>query len=87
MKQYLVWSKYDDDSTSVSLQSSVRIIDTIDCLDFLPIVDMKVYDVTDTGDLVPLVVHGCWHKHRDPLYIAVTREDGSVVFDGYGTDH
>lgn len=77
-----------DDTVGVSLMSASEIINHVDMSDcYPPDFEMKVYEVYDFGKVIPLEIHGCWHDFDDPLHIEVTREDGTVVFDGYGTDH
>lgn len=46
-----------------------------------------IWDISKPSRVTELVVHGCWHEPKNPLYIKVTTKRGKVVFDGYGTDH
>lgn len=84
--QYLVITKFDGRVYATMQTKSwiIRQIDMDDCTDFLR--DSKVYEITDEGPQ-QLVIHNCWHDFKDPLYIKVTRQNGEIVFDGYGTDH
>jgi len=87
MKKYLVLARDEGDPESTAmLRSPIEIIDNISMRDcFAPDI-YKVFDVS--GDApVELEWHGTWHKIGDPLYIKVTRPDGTIEFDGYGTDH
>lgn len=59
-------------------------IDWSDCSDE----EIKVYAIDDyEKEPEELEVYGAWHNLKDPLYIKVTRKDGTIEFDGYGTDH
>ena len=86
VKKYLVVSKYEDEMYAIMYTPSeiIHRIDMDDCYDFTS--THKLYEVTEDG-VYPLVIHGCWHDFKDPLYIKVTRQNGEIVFDGYGTDH
>lgn len=84
-KLYLVQSMFDDE-VSISLRSQYEIISRIDMKDCSN-EEMYVFDVSQYGSVKPLVIHGCWHKLSNPLYIKVTDEEGNIEFDGYGTDH
>lgn len=35
---------------------------------------MSIYDVSEYGKVIPLVIHGAWHNMKDPLYIKVTEK-------------
>ena len=85
-ERYLVVTKFSGRvyATMQTRSELIRQIDMDDCTDFTS--DHKLYEVTD-GGVEPLEIHGCWHDHNDPLYIKVTRQNGEIVFDGYGTDH
>ena len=90
IKEYLV-QIHDLDSEEVysCMETASDIIKRIDmddcwgeCSEFV------VYDVeTKFGVVEKLEVHGCWHDMKNPLYIKVTHSDGTIEFDGYGTDH
>ena len=86
VERYLVVTKFSGRvyATMQTRSELIRQIDMDDCTGFTS--DHKLYEVTD-GGIEPLVIHGCWHDHNDPLYIKVTRPNGEIVFDGYGTDH
>lgn len=87
MKQYIVQIIWDDGEMTTSLETARQIIDTIDMSDCYPPIEMKVWEPNKDNWLRELRIHGCWHNPKDPLYIKVTRPDGSIAFDGYGTDH
>lgn len=89
VKEYLVQlHDSDDNSVSASMKTAREIIDWIDMSDCYIGMHIEVFDVeTQFGNVERLEVYGCWHDHRNPLYIKVTHSDGTVEFDGYGTDH
>lgn len=70
------------------MKTANEIINWLDMDDCYTELHIKVFDVeTQFGSIEELEVHGTWHNHKDPLYIKVTHSDGTVEFDGYGTDH
>ena len=85
-KMYLVVYKIEGEvSASMKTVSEIiREIDMDDCCDYIE--ERKVYEITEDGPQL-LEVHGCWHDFKNPLYIKLTRQNGEIVFDGYGTDH
>lgn len=88
-KQYLVQILDTDDGLCcASMKTASEIIDWLGMSDCYPEMKIKVYDVeTQFGSIEELEVHETWHNMSDPLYIKVTHSDGTVEFDGYGTDH
>lgn len=88
IKEYLVQEHAIYEPTIAYMKTAQEIIKWIDMSDCYPEIDIEVFDVeTQFGVVEKLEVHGCWHNLNDPLYIKVTRSDGTIVFDGYGTDH
>lgn len=90
MNKYLVQTKWGDkpDEFGVSIKTAKQIVDIIDMMDcYPPDLEYAVFEVSEFGTAIPLEMYGCWHDFADPLYIKVTRPDGSIAFDGYGTDH
>lgn len=89
VKQYLVQIfDSDDKSVCASMKTANEIINWLDMDDCYTELHIKVFDVeTHFGSIEELEVHGTWHNHKDPLYIKVTHSDGTIEFDGYGTDH
>lgn len=89
MKQYIVqtrWNDGDDAEVYTSMQTASEIVSRVDMYDCYD-EDIAVWECDTFGELVPLQIHGTWHCLDDPLYIKATRPDGSIAFDGYGTDH
>ena len=86
VERYLVVSKFDGRMYALmhTANEIIHRIDMDDCYDFIS--TNKLYEVTEDG-IEPLQIHGCWHDPKRPLYIKVTRKNGEIVFDGYGTDH
>lgn len=86
IKEYLV-QFHGDIMVHAHMMTEREIIKRIDARDYTDEL-FDVYDVeSEAGVVEKLEVHGCWHNLKDPLYIKVTRSDGTIVFDGYGTDH
>ena len=86
VKEYLVQFHYSK-CVHATMMTEREVIDRIDARDYTDEL-FYVYDVeTEAGTVEKLEVHGAWHNPKDPLYIKVTRSDGTIVFDGYGTDH
>lgn len=74
--------------TVVSLWSAARVLDWLDLRDcYDPGDEVAVYEVSEPGRVTPLHLWGAWHDPRRPLYLKATRPDGSIAFDGWGTDH
>ena len=84
-KTYIVQIR-NAEETYVSILTPHEIIRRIDMSDCSG-EDFCIFVSEAFGTLEPLVVHGCWHDPHDPLYIKVTRQNGEIMFDGYGTDH
>ena len=86
IKEYLV-QFHSNGIVFASMKTANEIIDRIDQRDYTDEM-FDVYDVeTKAGVIEKLEVHGAWHNAKRPLYIKLTRSDGTIVFDGYGTDH
>ena len=89
MAEYIVQTQWGGDAgVTTSIMTKKRILDIIDIFDCYP--DdfwMKVFESKDFGKIDELDIHGAWHDFKNPLYIKLTRPDGSIAFDGYGTDH
>ncbi len=85
-KRYVVQMTGCDDEVCVALKTADECISLEDCSDLY---DMRfcVWECGGFGELIPIRIMGCWHNPADPLYIKGVRPDGSVAFDGYGTDH
>ena len=83
---YLVKFFEDGVFIDAAMKSDIEIIDWLDMSDCYNYWEIEVYDVSGSG-VEPLHVYGTWHNFDDPLYIKVCRENGEIVFDGYGTDH
>lgn len=75
-----------DDGLNVFLANAREIIDRIDMSDCIG-AEYRVFETDGFGELSELKIHGCWHDFKRPLYIKAVRADGSIAFDGYGTDH
>lgn len=86
MKDYITQLKLDDGTVIPGLHTAGWILDTTDMSDCYD-VELKVWESGGFGELVPLEIHGAWHDPKRPLYMKATRPDGSIAFDGYGTDH
>ena len=89
IKEYLVQlHDLNDNSICSSMKNKNEIIDMIDMSDCYNDLEFRVFDVeTQYGSVEELEVHGCWHDFKNPLYIKATHSDGTIEFDGYGTDH
>lgn len=85
-EKFLVVTRYDDGTESVSTQTEYKIIDRVDMQDCSN-TEIEVYRVKFGEEPEKLTILGTWHMFDDPLYIAVVNKNGNVVFDGYGTDH
>lgn len=85
IKTYVVQAKCDD-GIYISICSTEEIIRHIDMQDCSG-EELAVFASDTFGKLESLKIHGTWHDPKNPLYIKVTRPDGTVEFDGYGTDH
>ena len=85
MTQYFVQHRFDDE-LCISIKTAREIINRVDMSDCSD-EEMEVWESTEFGKLTKLTLHGCWHDPSNPLYIKATRPDGSIAFDGYGTDH
>lgn len=86
MKEYITQLKLDDGTVIPGVHTSKWVLDIMDMSDCYD-VELKVWGIRGFGELVPLEIHGTWHDPKNPLYMKVTRPDGSIAFDGYGTDH
>lgn len=87
MKKYVVQGRLRDEIDHwTEMKSAKEILDRLDMADCYD-EDLCVWESTALGELVPLTLHGTRHDHKNPLYIKATRPDGSIAFDGYGTDH
>lgn len=83
--RYVVQGKMDDE-VYIFTETARRIIDRIDMQDCTG-EELAVWESGEHGELIPLTICGCWHDFDNPLYIKVIRPDGSIAFDGWGTDH
>ena len=83
---YLVQSIGPDGELGVGLETEVQIIQILDMQDCHE-QHIEVYDVSEYGKISKLKVFGVWHNQDNPLYIKVENEEGTIIFDGYGTDH
>lgn len=87
-EKYLVQLTWEDETEpSASLKTAGEILDFLDMDDCYPEYQLSVYEVSKQGIVLPLELHGAWHDIDNPLYMKATRPDGSIAFDGYGTDH
>ena len=89
VKEYLV-QIHDSYNNSVwsSMKTANEILNWLDMDDCYPELSIKVFDVeTQFGTVEELEVYGTWHNFKEPLYMKVTHSDGTIAFDGYGTDH
>ena len=84
-KLYIV-QETDGDEFWTAMMPSSRMIDHEDLSDCTGY-RMTIWEPAGFGELIPITLHGCWHNPKNPLYIKATRPDGSIAFDGYGTDH
>ena len=85
---YVTQIKFGDDEMATSMKSAGEIVSFLDMSDCYPEpYEIAVFESTEVGSLVKLDLHGCWHDMKNPLYIKATRPDGSIAFDGWGTDH
>lgn len=85
-EQYLV-RVTSDSGSDVSLKTATWILNWLDMQDcYPPDLDIAVWKVAD-GAPQEVTLYGAWHKPDDPLYMKGCLADGTVVFDGYGTDH
>jgi len=87
VKKYLVIERdRGDEESAATLKTPFEIIDNISMRDCYGAEVYKVFDVSGEAP-VELEWHGTWHMSGDPLYIKVTRQDGTIEFDGHGTAH
>lgn len=89
IKEYLV-QIHDSYHNSVwaRMETATEILNWLDMDDCYPELSIKVFDVeTQFGAIEELEVYGTWHNFDKPLYMKVTHSDGTIEFDGYGTDH
>ena len=84
-KKYIV-QVISEDAIDTVMKTASQIIGWVDMSDCYPELDIRVWESCEDG-LIELDVRGCWHDMDNPLYIEAVRPDGSVAFDGYGTDH
>lgn len=84
-KKYVVQGKYEGE-VYIFMETARNIIARIDMRDCTG-EDLAIWESGEFGELTPLTISGCWHDFDRPLYIKVTRPDGSIAFDGFGTDH
>ena len=87
MKEFLVVTKDEEGKVAAGMWTEKNILDYLDMEDCYEFAEIHVYDVSKIGKIEELRLHGTWHDLDQPLYIKVTRKDGTVVFDGFGTDH
>lgn len=85
-EKFLVVTK-DEGEVYASMWTAGRILDYLDMTDCFEYDEIHVYDVREIGKVEELFLHGTWHDIDQPLYMKVTRRDGTIVFDGFGTDH
>lgn len=86
-KSFLVQIK-DDEGLSVSIKTECEIIRLLDMADCYPeALDIYVFDISKAGHAIPVEIHGCWSDLKNPLRIRGTTPDGTIVIDGWGTDH
>lgn len=87
MEKFLVQIRFHGDpETYASLMTGNQIIDRVgmyDCYDE----ELKVYRITEFGNIEEIKVYGTWHDMKNPLYIKGVDSKGEIVFDGFGTDH
>ena len=84
-RKYVVQGKFEGE-VYIFIETARNIIARIDMMDCTG-EDLTVWESEKFGELTPLTIRGCWHDLDRPLYIKVTRPDGSIAFDGFGTDH
>lgn len=85
-EQYLV-RVTSDSGSDVSLKTATWILDWLDMQDcYPPDLSIAVWKVAD-GAPQEVTLYGAWHKPDEPLYMKDCLPDGTIVFDGYGTDH
>lgn len=86
-KSFLVQIQ-DDEGLSVSIKTECEIIRLLDMADCYPeALDIYVFDISKAGHVIPVEIHGCWSDLKNPLRIRGTTPDGTIVIDGWGTDH
>ena len=85
-KKYFVQMMFSDRTTAPALMAATEIINAVDMSDCSEI-ELQAWEPGKFGELTKLKILGCWHNPSDPLYIMVVRPDGTIAFDGYGTDH
>lgn len=87
MEKFLVQIKFPDDPEVYSrFMTGYEIVDRVgmyDCYDE----ELKVYRITEFGNIEEIKVYGTWHNMKNPLYIKGVDSRGEIVFDGFGTDH
>ena len=85
-EKFLVVTK-DEGEVYASMWTAERVLDYLGMTDCFEYDEIHVYDVREIGKVEELFLHGTWHDMDQPLYMKVTRHDGTIVFDGFGTDH
>lgn len=86
LEKFLVVTK-DEGEVYASMWTAKEILDYLGMTDCFEYDEIHVYDVREIGKVEELFLHGTWHDADKPLYMKVTRHDGTIVFDGFGTDH
>ena len=75
-----------DTGESPRLMTAYEILNWLDMWDCYPECGITVWRISG-GETTRLNLYGAWHNPDDPLYMKGCLPDGTVVFDGYGTDH
>lgn len=84
-KNYFVQMRFDDGDVAPGFHTAGWILDTMDMSDCSGI-ELKVWESGEFGELIPLKLRGKWCNEH-PLQMKAVRPDGSVAFEGFGTDH
>lgn len=85
-ERYYVQTRWDDGSTAQELLTAEEIVERESISDCSG-ADMCIWEMPSFGTLTELALFSSWHDPGRPLYIKAVRPDGSIAFDGYGTDH
>lgn len=76
----------DESGESPRLMTAYEILNWLDMWDCYPECGIAVWRVSG-DETTRLNLYGAWHNPDEPLYMKGCLPDGTVVFDGYGTDH
>ena len=80
---YVLIEEYDDGEKSVNLMTARQIVNRVDCYDFLPVIEYRIYEAGISG--VREIKYTGWQPGC--LLEFVYADNGTRAFSGYGTDH